>query len=92
MSKSTIFVVIALISSLFLSGIVVTRATCSSSGPEVGSDANPSTTKKEHEGPFVDDDQLKQASCPITHTTVLVLIYGDAFCPVQILKSVHVIP
>jgi hypothetical protein len=93
MSKSALLSAGTLVSTLFLSGIAVAQQDYSRSGPAAGSDVKPSTAiQKEYEGRSADGDPLRQASCPVTHTTILVRIFGDTFCTVKIPKSIRVMP
>lgn len=72
MSERTMASARVLILSVFVLGIAVAYEAYSNFAPTVGSVVMPSIAK-EYEG-----------HCAITHTTVLVRIFGDALCPVLI--------
>jgi hypothetical protein len=80
MRKKTMSAAVVQVSALFLLGIAVAYAARSNFGPAMG--------------PFITLRSLNENAgrCPITHTTVLVQIFGDALCPVAIREPTPIAP
>lgn len=94
MSKATIFMVVVLASSLFLSESALAqdahaKDAYANSNPAAEAEAAQSRAKDREDHSFRED--ASKIACPVAHTTLLVRLFGDALCPIGLLKSIRVI-
>jgi hypothetical protein len=91
MSDRTMSSAKTLIVSVFLLGLALAYEACSNSRPEAGLVINASIANG-YDVPSGDRDALRQMSCPLPHRTVLVRLFGESLCPVQIPKPIATRP
>lgn len=86
MRKITLFPSSLLLLNFFLLGAALVYEAWPSSVPIAASVAALGPAE-EYNDRSRDGDLSQQALCPATHTTVLVRLFGDGLCPVQVPAS-----